>query len=84
MNSTNRKANRMAKVTRFIIINTAIVCVGLIAGMSLKAGYMLVRFALTTEGNYYEAVFAGFFGVSCLILTGMLFNLIYKIIQDNK
>ena len=74
----------MAKVTRVLVINAVIFGVGLIAGMSLKAGYMAVSFALTTEGNYYNAVFTGFFGVGCVILAVSCLNLIRLIITNNK
>lgn len=64
MRFTNRKENYMANVTRHIAVRVVIIALGLIAGMLLKAGYMLVSFALTSEGNYYEAVGAGFAGLA--------------------
>ena len=64
MRFTNRKENYMANVTRHIVVRVVIIALGLIAGMLLKAGYMLVSFALTSEGNYYEAVGAGFAGLA--------------------
>lgn len=84
MKFTNRKANQMAKAIRAIVINAVIFGIGLIAGMSLKAGYMAVTFALTTEGNYYKAVFTGFFGVGCVILTASCLNLVRLIITNNN
>lgn len=64
MEFTNGKGKGMAKVTRSIIVRVVIIALGIIAGMLLKAGYMLVSFALTSEGNYYEAVGAGFAGLA--------------------
>lgn len=64
MRFTNRKENYMANVTRSVVVRVVIIALGLIAGMMLKAGYMLVSFALTSEGNYYEAVGAGFAGLA--------------------
>lgn len=80
MNST-KKGKAMIKA---FIINVVIFALGLIAGMTLKAGYMLVRFGLTSEGNYYEAVFALMFGIAFGIATYGVLYLIGTIITNNK
>lgn len=84
MRFTNRKENYMANVTRHIAVRVVIIALGLIAGMMLKAGYMLVSFALTSEGNYYEAVFALMFGLAFGIGAFSVLYLIKTIITNTS
>lgn len=74
----------MAKITRSIVVRVVIIALGLIAGMCLKAGYMLVSFSLTSEGNYYEAVFALMFGLSFGIGAFSVLYLIKTIITNTS
>lgn len=84
MRITDRKENYMAKVTRAIVVRVVIIALGLIAGMMIKAGYMLVNFALTSEGNYYEAVFALMLGIGFGIGAFSVLYLIKTIITNTS
>lgn len=84
MRFTNRKENYMAKVTRSIVVRVVIIALGLIAGMLAKAGYLLADFALTSQGNYYEAVFSLIFGIVFAVSAFSVLYLIKTIITNTS